>query len=223
MSQAKTNPVSPHGEQQQPQRRPSSLNKPLLPRSSGDSRDYGSSSGGGGTQIHYNPPDTVTWSGPGATNQGPASATNQLSGPGSHGVSMNKYATKKSYSQGLFTLALFINNVAALRAAIAQIDAGNAGTTVYIYAALMVTSILLQAVTGAAVVYLGRTDMNTAHQERARRSERLNHIVALLSFVITLVNAMAHGLYSSRGGYPGDENQGVDPSIVYSSPCHDSY
>merc|ERR1712133_322339 len=77
--------------------------------------------------------------------------------------------------------ALFTNNVAALRAAIAQIDAGNAGTTVYIYAALMVTSILLQAVTGAAVVYLGRTDMNTAHQERARRSERLNHIVALLS------------------------------------------
>ena len=119
MSQGKTNPVSPNGEQQ-PQRRPSSLNKPLLPRSSGDSRDYGSSSGGGGsTQIHYNPPDTVTWSGPGATNQGPA--TNQLSGSGLHGVSMNKYATKKSYSQGLFTLALFINNVAALRAAIAQV------------------------------------------------------------------------------------------------------
>ena len=121
MSQAKTNPVPPHGDQQQPQRRPSSLNKPLLPRSSGDSRDYGSSSGGGGTQIHYNPPDTVTWSGPGATNQGHAPATNQLSGSGSHGVSMNKYATKKTYSQGLFTLALFINNVAALRAAIAQV------------------------------------------------------------------------------------------------------
>lgn len=136
---------------------------------------------------------------------------------------MNKYATKKSYSQGFFTLALFINNVAALRTAIAQIDAGDAGTDVYIYAALMVTSILLQAVTGAAVVYLGKTNMNTAHQEKARRSERLNHIVALLSFVITLVNAMAHGLYSNKGGYPGAENQINDPSTVYASPCHDAY
>merc|ERR1712130_274658 len=100
----------------------------------------------------------------------------------------NRYATKKTVSQGMLDIALLTTNASQLKYLL-QVGDGHGFYAVVL--GLVIGSILLQVLVGVLFLILGGLDINDPdHQKTA---DILNNTATVVVFLITILNVVISG------------------------------
>ena len=98
--------------------------------------------------------------------------------------SFNKYATKKTFAQGLLDIGLLMANASQLKS---LISLGPGGQDYYYPNLVMISlSIALQIIVGIILLILGGMEVKTA--EEKRHVHIVNDVVVGFIFAITVIN-----------------------------------
>jgi len=102
-------------------------------------------------------------------------------------------------AHGAFTMALFINNITSLHQVCGKLQHQDPHQPSLVISAILLSiCLLLQVIVSIISLVLGGINMNKADQSKAKRQEKLNMAVTVLSFVITLTDAAALTLLGER-------------------------
>jgi len=109
-------------------------------------------------------------------------------------LNVNRYATKKTVSQGMLDIALLTSNATQLKYVL------EVGDQYEHYAAalgLIITSIVLQALVGILFLVVGGLNINDEKYHRA--ADIINNVATVIIFIITFINIVisAFGIQSS--------------------------
>jgi len=103
-------------------------------------------------------------------------------------LNFNRYATKKTLSQGMLDMALLASNASQLKYLMQVGDVHQYYTEMV---ALVVTSIVLQVIVGLLFFLIAMINVND--EESHSSAKILNNIILVFVFVITLINAFING------------------------------
>merc|ERR1712029_342927 len=108
-------------------------------------------------------------------------------------LNVNRYATKKTISKGLLDIALLTSNAAQLKSVLSAGDEYEYYTAAV---ALIITSIVLQALVGILLLIIGGLDIN--NEKYHRTADMMNNATTVIIFIITFINVVisAFGLQS---------------------------
>ncbi|KAI9533644.1 hypothetical protein NQZ68_021179 [Dissostichus eleginoides] len=114
-------------------------------------------------------------------------STMPASGPlqgGSHSnLNMNLYATKKTASEGMLDIALFLANITHMKTVIEQ----GAGYRYYVAVLVLISfSLALQIVAGVLIIIIARRDIN--EEANQKRLDSLNNTITIIIFLIFVTN-----------------------------------
>merc|ERR1711945_26129 len=98
-------------------------------------------------------------------------------------LNVNRYATKKTVSQGLLDIALLTSNAAQLKS-ILQTEGDYEHYETML--GLIITSLVLQALVGILFLAVGGMDINNEKYHRA--ADIINNIATIIIFIITFIN-----------------------------------
>jgi len=100
----------------------------------------------------------------------------------------NRYATKKTISQGMLDIALLTANASQLKYLLQVGDAHEYYTPMMI---LIVSSLVLQIIVGILFLILGGLDIN--EDDHKKDADIINNITLVIIFIITVINAFISG------------------------------
>jgi len=103
-------------------------------------------------------------------------------------LNINRYATKKTISQGMLDIALFASNASQLKY---LMQVGEVHEYYTEMVALVVTSIVLQIIVGLLFFLIAMINVND--EESHASAKILNNIILVIVFIITLINAFING------------------------------
>ncbi|KAM8740854.1 ninjurin-2-like isoform 4-T7 [Acanthopagrus schlegelii] len=110
-------------------------------------------------------------------------AGGQLQGGSASNLNMNLYATKKTVSEGMLDIALFLANITHMKTVIEQ----GAGYRYYIAVLTLISfSLALQIVAGVLIIIIARRDVS--EESNQKRLDGLNNTVTILIFLIFVTN-----------------------------------
>ncbi|KAM3587583.1 uncharacterized protein V6R79_009516 [Siganus canaliculatus] len=110
-------------------------------------------------------------------------ASGPLQGGSSSNLNMNLYATKKTVSEGMLDIALFLANITHMKTVIEQ----GAGYRYYIAVLTLISfSLALQIVAGVLIIIIARRDVND--EANQKRLDSMNNITTVLIFLIFVTN-----------------------------------
>ncbi|XP_036976842.1 ninjurin-2-like isoform X4 [Acanthopagrus latus] len=110
-------------------------------------------------------------------------AGGQLQGGSASNLNMNLYATKKTVSEGMLDIALFLANITHMKTVIEQ----GAGYRYYIAVLTLISfSLALQIVAGVLIIIIARRDVR--EESNQKRLDGLNNTVTILIFLIFVTN-----------------------------------
>merc|ERR1712156_648431 len=105
------------------------------------------------------------------------------------GLDVNRYATKKTIAQGMLDVALLTANASQLKYVL---QLGEDRHDFYhLMLALIILSIVLQAIVGILFLVIGGFNINEEPKEKV--ADILNDIITVLVFIITLINVIING------------------------------
>merc|ERR1711997_1036520 len=105
------------------------------------------------------------------------------------GLDVNRYATKKTIAQGMLDIALLTANASQLKYVL---QLGEERHDFYhLMLALIILSIVLQAIVGILFLVIGGFNINEEPKEKV--ADILNDIITVLVFIITLINVVING------------------------------
>ncbi|XP_070848122.1 ninjurin-2-like isoform X2 [Chaetodon auriga] len=123
-------------------------------------------------------------------------ATGPLQGGSASNLNMNLYATKKTVSEGMLDIALFLANITHMKTVIEQ----GAGYRYYIAVLTLISfSLALQIVAGVLIIIIARRDLNVVSNQK--RLDYLNNLATGVIFVTTVVNFFVSFFGSKRTGF----------------------
>ncbi|XP_030296313.1 ninjurin-2-like isoform X4 [Sparus aurata] len=110
-------------------------------------------------------------------------AGGQLQGGSASNLNMNLYATKKTVSEGMLDIALFLANITHMKTVIEQ----GAGYRYYIAVLTLISfSLALQIVAGVLIIIIARRDVS--EETNQKRLDGLNNTATILIFLIFVTN-----------------------------------
>jgi len=168
-SSSHSNRISPGGREVQENSLPNTPYLPTLPPSEG---------GGDGDKAEYNRIPMDDWV---KRWEGKKDNLKSL-------LNINRYATKKTISQGMLDMALLASNASQLKY-LMQIGEVHEYYTEMV--ALVVTSIVLQIVVGLLFFLIAMINVND--EDSHASAKILNNIILVIVFIITLINAFING------------------------------
>merc|ERR1712156_588694 len=101
----------------------------------------------------------------------------------------NRYATKKTIAQGMLDVALLTANASQLKYVLQLGE--NKHDFYYLMLALIILSIILQAIVGILFLVIGGLNINEEPNEKV--ADILNDIITVLVFIITVINVIING------------------------------
>ncbi|XP_040567566.1 ninjurin-2 isoform X5 [Lepeophtheirus salmonis] len=101
----------------------------------------------------------------------------------------NRYATKKTIAQGMLDIALLTANASQLKYVL-QVGEEN-HPFYYLMISLISISIILQGIVGVLFLIIGGLNINKKTEHKA--ADRLNNVIILIIFFITLINVVLNG------------------------------
>ncbi|XP_041820292.1 ninjurin-2-like [Chelmon rostratus] len=123
-------------------------------------------------------------------------ASGPLQGGSASNLNMNLYATKKTVSEGMLDIALFLANITHMKTVIEQ----GAGYRYYIAVLTLISfSLALQIVAGVLIIIIARRDLNVVSNQK--RLDYLNNLATGVIFVTTVVNFFVSFFGSKRTGF----------------------
>ncbi|KAM8740852.1 ninjurin-2-like isoform X2 [Acanthopagrus latus] len=123
-------------------------------------------------------------------------AGGQLQGGSASNLNMNLYATKKTVSEGMLDIALFLANITHMKTVIEQ----GAGYRYYIAVLTLISfSLALQIVAGVLIIIIARRDLNVVSNQK--RLDYLNNLATGVIFVTTVINFFVSFFGSKRTGF----------------------
>ncbi|XP_033989194.1 ninjurin-2-like isoform X4 [Trematomus bernacchii] len=110
-------------------------------------------------------------------------ASGPLQGGSPSNLNMNLYATKKSASEGMLDIALFLANITHMKTVIEQ----GAGYRYYVAVLVLISfSLALQIVAGVLIIIIARRDIN--EEANQKRLDSLNNTITIIIFLIFVSN-----------------------------------
>merc|ERR1712172_113662 len=100
-------------------------------------------------------------------------------------LNVNKYATKKTVTQGLLDIALLTANASQLKFVL---SAGEKYENYSVALGLIITSILLQLVAG--ILFLAVGGLNINDEKHHRHANIINNPATVVVFIITFINVV---------------------------------
>ncbi|XP_030296311.1 ninjurin-2-like isoform X2 [Sparus aurata] len=123
-------------------------------------------------------------------------AGGQLQGGSASNLNMNLYATKKTVSEGMLDIALFLANITHMKTVIEQ----GAGYRYYIAVLTLISfSLALQIVAGVLIIIIARRDLNVVSNQK--RLDYLNNLATGVIFATTVINFFVSFFGSKRTGF----------------------
>ncbi|KAM8740853.1 ninjurin-2-like isoform 3-T3 [Acanthopagrus schlegelii] len=123
-------------------------------------------------------------------------AGGQLQGGSASNLNMNLYATKKTVSEGMLDIALFLANITHMKTVIEQ----GAGYRYYIAVLTLISfSLALQIVAGVLIIIIGRRDLNDSALQK--RLDYLNNVTTVIVFITTGLNFFISTFGMQRTGH----------------------
>ncbi|XP_030296312.1 ninjurin-2-like isoform X3 [Sparus aurata] len=123
-------------------------------------------------------------------------AGGQLQGGSASNLNMNLYATKKTVSEGMLDIALFLANITHMKTVIEQ----GAGYRYYIAVLTLISfSLALQIVAGVLIIIIGRRDLNNSALQK--RLDYLNNVTTVIVFITTGLNFFISTFGMQRTGH----------------------
>merc|ERR1712109_560 len=105
------------------------------------------------------------------------------------GLDVNRYATKKTIAQGMLDVALLTANASQLKYVLQLGE--DKHDFYYLMLALIILSIILQAIVGILFLVIGGFNINEEPIEKV--ANILNDIITVLVFIITVINVIING------------------------------
>merc|ERR1712083_43739 len=105
------------------------------------------------------------------------------------GLDVNRYATKKTIAQGMLDVALLTANASQLKYVLQLGE--DKHDFYYLMLALIILSIVLQAIVALLFLVIGGFNINEEPNEKV--ADILNDIITVLVFVITVINVIING------------------------------
>ncbi|XP_070848123.1 ninjurin-2-like isoform X3 [Chaetodon auriga] len=123
-------------------------------------------------------------------------ATGPLQGGSASNLNMNLYATKKTVSEGMLDIALFLANITHMKTVIEQ----GAGYRYYIAVLTLISfSLALQIVAGVLIIIIGRRNLNNSALQN--RLDYLNNVTTIIVFITTVLNLFISTFGMQRTGH----------------------
>ncbi|XP_034056749.1 ninjurin-2-like isoform X3 [Gymnodraco acuticeps] len=123
-------------------------------------------------------------------------ASGPLQGGSPSNLNMNLYATKKTASEGMLDIALFLANITHMKTVIEQ----GAGYRYYVAVLVLISfSLALQIVAGVLIIIIGRRNLNNATLQA--RLDYLNNVATIIVFITTGLNFFISTFAMQSTGY----------------------